>query len=396
MYFTGFGGAMVFTPAYVMVGSYFDKNKGKAMGLATIGSGLGSIILAPTVTALLYNYSFFGTMIMLGGIQLHNCVAGALYRPVSSQVEKYVDCQSKSGDNVEQSEMKSNDTNYAEKQLNKSSQMKLENSEDLETKDQLMLENSKDPEKGDNCRTNYAENHLRKCSKKKILSSKLILETSEDLETKKDHSKTLKTSCCHLAEDSLFRNFTFYLYGYLIMSMQICIQSYVIFLPGYAKEYGASTTEASLLLSIFGFVDMIGRLLFGILFDLKWISRRRKDFYCLVSALFGLGAMSLTFMPNFVSICVMTVWVAMFEGATHSQRATVLSDFVPVKQMPTAVGVIIFCQGVGNVWGPPFAGFLRDITGTNAYGFIFCGSVMFSASLLFYMESFLFKCCSFH
>ena len=40
---TGFGGAMVFVPAYVMVSKYFDKHKGKAMAFATIGSGLGKI-----------------------------------------------------------------------------------------------------------------------------------------------------------------------------------------------------------------------------------------------------------------------------------------------------------------------------------------------------------------
>ncbi|ELT99982.1 hypothetical protein CAPTEDRAFT_136933 [Capitella teleta] len=44
---SGFGGVLVFTPAYIIVGEYFDKRKGTAMGLATIGSGLGSLIFVP-------------------------------------------------------------------------------------------------------------------------------------------------------------------------------------------------------------------------------------------------------------------------------------------------------------------------------------------------------------
>ena len=52
------------------------------MGLATIGSGLGTVALAPIITALLKNYSFFGAMLIMGAIQLNNCVSACLFRPL--------------------------------------------------------------------------------------------------------------------------------------------------------------------------------------------------------------------------------------------------------------------------------------------------------------------------
>ena len=79
---SGFGGALIFTPSYVIIGQYFDKKKGKAMGFSTIGSGLGTVALAPIITLLLFHYSYFGAMLIMGAIMLNNCISGALYRPL--------------------------------------------------------------------------------------------------------------------------------------------------------------------------------------------------------------------------------------------------------------------------------------------------------------------------
>jgi len=37
LYVTGVGGVLVFSPSYVAVSQWFDKKKGKAMALSTIG-----------------------------------------------------------------------------------------------------------------------------------------------------------------------------------------------------------------------------------------------------------------------------------------------------------------------------------------------------------------------
>jgi len=78
---TGIGASFIFAPSYIIVGQYFDKKKGKAMGLATLGSGLGTVALAPIIRLLLNQYSFFGAMLIMGALQLNNCVAGCLFRP---------------------------------------------------------------------------------------------------------------------------------------------------------------------------------------------------------------------------------------------------------------------------------------------------------------------------
>ncbi len=52
------------------------------MGIATIGSGLGTVALAPLITVLLANEGYYGAMLITGALMLNNCVSGALYRPL--------------------------------------------------------------------------------------------------------------------------------------------------------------------------------------------------------------------------------------------------------------------------------------------------------------------------
>jgi len=70
----------VFSPSYVAVSQWFDKKKGKAMALSTLGTGFGSVCMAPLITMLIDQYNYFGTMLIVAALLLNNAVGGALYR----------------------------------------------------------------------------------------------------------------------------------------------------------------------------------------------------------------------------------------------------------------------------------------------------------------------------
>ncbi len=80
----GIGGSLCYTPGIVIVGSYFDRLRPVAMGIATAGSGVGVFIVPPLLEYLFQNYSFFGAMLISGGFLLHNVISGALYRPLAT------------------------------------------------------------------------------------------------------------------------------------------------------------------------------------------------------------------------------------------------------------------------------------------------------------------------
>ena len=87
---SGVGGALVLSPSYISVGQWFDKKKGKAMALSTLGTGFGNVCMAPLVTLLVNQYGYFGTMLIVGALLLNNSVGGALYRPPPATPEKRI------------------------------------------------------------------------------------------------------------------------------------------------------------------------------------------------------------------------------------------------------------------------------------------------------------------
>ena len=62
------------------------------------------------------------------------------------------------------------------------------------------------------------------------------------------------------------------------------------------------------------------------------------------------------FMFSYVGFLVVTVLFGLVEGGFHSQRATIVSEFVAKDQMASTVGFVIAFQGFGNIVGPPVGG----------------------------------------
>ncbi|XP_069108019.1 monocarboxylate transporter 12-like [Argopecten irradians] len=80
----GFGLALLYPTSLVIVGMYFEKRRALATGIAVSGSGVGALVMAPTIEFLLELYGWQGTIWIMSAIVLNTVVCGALYRPVCS------------------------------------------------------------------------------------------------------------------------------------------------------------------------------------------------------------------------------------------------------------------------------------------------------------------------
>ena len=305
---------MTFVPAYVMVGQYFDKHRGKAMSLATMGSGAGNVFFAALIPLLFSAYGFSGMFFILGAIQLNHVVSASVYRPPH---------ETATAKTVEE---KPHDVPLVEAGAN-------------DVKDLKSVEEKND--------------------------------------------SALLQSLHHLS--ALLTNVTFLTYAFVIVGMQFCLVVFLIFLPKLALETGARESQLWYTLLIFGVLDIAGRLAVGVVFDLKIFRQNRSRPFCAVSLLFGVFVACLTVAPSFQSVCVLTALVAIFEGAMHSQRTTVISEFVCSEQVSLAVGVVIFCQGIGNLTGPFIAGKLTDHLLTSRYGFVVGGVLLMTSSIVFFL-----------
>ena len=78
----GIGRAFIYTPAVVIVGLYFERRRGTAVGVANAGIGSGTFIIPPLVELMFAHYSFTSAFIWLSGFALQATVFGALFRPL--------------------------------------------------------------------------------------------------------------------------------------------------------------------------------------------------------------------------------------------------------------------------------------------------------------------------
>lgn len=80
----GIGFGMIYLPAVVAVGYYFEKKRSLATGIAVCGSGFGTFVFAPLATFLLEHLNGWrGANLVLAGTILCCALFGALMRPLT-------------------------------------------------------------------------------------------------------------------------------------------------------------------------------------------------------------------------------------------------------------------------------------------------------------------------
>lgn len=80
---TGIGGGIFFTPSMGLIGTYFDKKRAIAVGIATTGNSAGGMIYPVFVQQLLPKLGFAWAVRVLGFFNLGLlCIIGAFMRPM--------------------------------------------------------------------------------------------------------------------------------------------------------------------------------------------------------------------------------------------------------------------------------------------------------------------------
>ncbi|ELT98726.1 hypothetical protein CAPTEDRAFT_173843 [Capitella teleta] len=78
----GIGLSFNTVPAIIITGEYFEKKKGVAMAIATIGSGIGAFASPPLIQFLFSFYGFMGALMLIAAIAGHSMVGALMLRPL--------------------------------------------------------------------------------------------------------------------------------------------------------------------------------------------------------------------------------------------------------------------------------------------------------------------------
>lgn len=154
-----------------------------------------------------------------------------------------------------------------------------------------------------------------------------------------------------------------------------------VYLPDWAIEHKVSETDASMLISLIGIINMFGEI------GLGWTGDREELNPNIVYAIcMGLCGVSVLLIPLFVTyqwMCVLSGAFGLFIAANYSLTSIILVNLVDLDRFTNAYGLLLLVQGIANLVGPPIAGWGYDLTGTYDLSFYLAGGfIILSGALL--------------
>ncbi|XP_076090016.1 monocarboxylate transporter 12-like [Mytilus galloprovincialis] len=340
---TGIGKSLAYQPGLVVVGQYFKKRRGAAVGLATAGGGIGTLVLPPLFETMLNYYGFSGGLMIISAVALHMCISGMLYK---SPTRRKLHRQSLISHSCER---------FHDSRLINSSE--LTEYQMAETEEQ----NKKAPNK-------YHKLWIGRC-----------LKSCNTVKDKESSSKML--------DFSLLKRPDFLMFCVGISFLALSFNSMLIFIPPLVKSRGLSGIQGACVMSVAGIFDTIGRIASGFILEIKRLRNFRKLLYNTVMFMLALVIFSLPFTVTFVEFCVVAAIFGLLIGTYTSQKSVILVDIVGSEALNSSFGILIFFQGVGTLIGPPITGVFKDEYNAYADGFLFIGSTRFIGAFILLLNN---------
>lgn len=235
----GVGYALSWIPTVTILSFYFEKKRPLANALSTTGECIFTFVLTPLFQVLINAYTWRGALLCLGGLQLLLCVCGVLLRPLrASKNEAFV------------SEVTTEEQGFVQQTL------LLEPSEPKPPlgQESAVIQTCEAPDVGN------VTVQLEEPEEQSLKESRCTPKTSEFM------AKVLRYMDYSLITNANFMVFTMF-------GVFSCLGLFapVLFLVPYARSKGVQEHHAALLVSISATLDLLGRIVFGWVANLRLI-----------------------------------------------------------------------------------------------------------------------------
>ncbi|CAG5135345.1 unnamed protein product [Candidula unifasciata] len=138
----------------------------------------------------------------------------------------------------------------------------------------------------------------------------------------------------------------------------------------HAQSTGVEQHKASFLISVIGIFNTVGQVVFGFVGDMDI---NLLSVYAIISSVAGLFVALIPLMKTYVSLAATYSLFGFFISVSFPLTTVLLVNYLGVAKLTSAYGLLMLVQGVANVGGPPFAGWLTDTTGNFDLTFYLCG-----------------------
>ncbi|XP_053567434.1 monocarboxylate transporter 14 [Bombina bombina] len=320
----GIGSGMVYLPAVVIVGQYFQKRRALAQGLSTTGTGFGTFLITVLLKYLCEEFGWRNAMIIQGAVTLNLCVCGALMRPL---------------DNSE--------TDHKEKEHDQDlRESSLVDEDVVKANGALQAESRVDTE------VTWSKEDIRNPKLSKDINKLSVLKTLTRI------TVALKSGfqawySSYFGASSLFTNKVFVAFVFWALLAYCSFVIPFIHLPEIVEMYGMTEQNNTFpLTSIIAIVHIFGKIIIGYIGDLPCVSA--WNIFIASNFTMGVCILILPLMQVYASLAIVCALIG-FSSGYFSLMPVVTEDLVGIKQLANAFGIIICANGISALLGPPFA-----------------------------------------
>lgn len=394
---TGFG--LMYLPAVVCVGYYFESKRSLATGIAVCGSGVGTFAFAPLATILLRTYGWRGANLILAGIILHGVIFGALMRPLeypnknrTQNLVRNTSVITLENSKLSQGPIKSSSHGNmtlsvpdVRNRIDSVSSVTGRNIKEVEIStftSKLSLASRK-------------SNVIQPLARKDVFYSGSILNLKEFQSQKSLANYRHSITNIHNARAGktnasnenpyvqLLKDPVFMLIGISNLFGMAGLYVPFVYLVDCATADGIDSSSASFLLSIIGIVNSIGRIACGYFADFPQVNALFVNNLCL-----SLAAVSVAFIPfchTYIAYATISVLFAIAVSGYISLSSIILVDLLGLEKLTNAFGLLILFRGTAALVGSPLAGGLYDATQSYDVPFYVAGALFGASAVISFL-----------
>ncbi|CAF3992389.1 unnamed protein product [Adineta steineri] len=398
----GLGLGLIYLPAIVSVGYYFEEKRSFAMGIAVCGSGLGTLVFPFVMEHIIGKPWLLG---FANGLKIEAAVIvicvifGALMVPLpqeSSEIRRRaLKERAKAKRLALQSKETTSPNDEQRNQLlppnrerikiidptDKTPKKSIEQfEEDISTEPSVVISRKDAVYQG-------SLHNIALFNDDKEEYHRQVITTTDDVLLKPVAKTSFVAQLAKEIDFSLLKDGAFALFAVSNFLTSLGFNVPYNFANDLAKDAGVMHAHRSWPIMAIGIANCFGRVVIGILGDRKWINR----LYLYNIALVIAGA-SVLFAPfcnaHIGTHIAYAAFFGFFSGGYVGLTSIIVVDLVGVDKLSSAFGVILLIQGVAVAIGTPVVGQMRDIlTGTDRPYLwpylIFGGFILISGVILF-------------
>ncbi|XP_006890392.1 PREDICTED: monocarboxylate transporter 14 [Elephantulus edwardii] len=349
----GFGSGMAYLPAVVMVSRYFQKRRALAQGLSTTGTGFGTFLMTVLLKYLCAEYGWRNAMFIQGAVSLNLCVCGALLRPLAAVEDRPGSAEqdaavlaAPSAESVKPDGLGGADRGGGP----------------AEEPCALPAAERRDPGR---CRRDA-------CALRALKAMGRL--------TRSARRGFRDWYAGYFGTASLFTNRMFVAFIFWALFAYSSFVIPFIHLPEIVNLYNLSEqNDAFPLTSIIAILHIFGKVILGIVADLPCISV--WNVFLVANFSLVISIFILPLIHSYTGLAAICALIG-FSSGYFSLMPVVTEDLVGIEHLANAYGIIICANGISALLGPPFAGWIYDITQKYDFSFYICG-LLYTVGLLF-------------